>query len=355
LKPVTIHSLSRPISDRFKTSLEKIVNHRFQVIPVPIENNETIEILDLGADSKWLGVESTQFVMVRSVYKTIFEKIKNVYLAFQTGSRRRVLLTGTPGTGKTMFLSYLLYRLLKEDSTSRNRTFSIIVDTCNGCALIKPDNSIFISDINSGAFSKELSMKNTWYVKDIEDKVKPYEFKAFILFISSPNKEGIGSKFLKLNPLELYMPLWEWWELELARTIIFPHVPENVLHTLYDWFGGVVRSTLSNVQPPPPSSPPPLLLLLSISSSDEYYRHYIDSALSMFKDILATAQFDYIINLTGSKAIWYDKAKLIIDQVIHIVPDESLESILLQICSPNARNELLKQLGSALEVGKHFR
>jgi len=178
------------------------------------------------------------------------------------------------------------------------------------------------------------------------------------------------------------MPLWEWWELELARTIIFPHVPENVLHTLYDWFGGVVRTTLSIVPPPPPPAaqqqqqppqqqqsqqqqqqqppPPPqqqqsLLLLPSNSSSDKYYRDYIDSTLSKFKGVLATTQFDHIINLIGSKAIWYDKANLIIHQVIHIVPDESLESMLLQICSPNARNELLKELGSALQVGKQFR
>ena len=130
--------------------------------------------ITLSGGVAWLGLKRLSApLFIRSCYKELWDKVKE--------HRYDVLITGTPGTGKTGFLAYMLYRLKK-----KGRNFNIVIDVDENLYLITPDNEVR-SGTRGTHFKNELADKTTWYLFDARRGVPgPLTALCKVIVTSSP-------------------------------------------------------------------------------------------------------------------------------------------------------------------------
>jgi len=157
--------------------------------------------------------------------------------------RNRLLLTGTPGTGKSQ-LGVLIIPVLLD----RQRNYTIILDFGFVFCLIYPDNhpEILIRNLENPPLA--LSNPANLYIFDARKHTRPFDadgVRAKMLILSSPNEDHF-SAFKNLNPLTLWMPLWSQSELLFLRAACFPHRTAQDVASLFSDWGGTPRYTVVN-------------------------------------------------------------------------------------------------------------
>ncbi|OWZ08652.1 LOW QUALITY PROTEIN: Crinkler (CRN) [Phytophthora megakarya] len=153
-----------------------------------------------------LPLTEHQMLYVRSSYKSIADQALS---KVDQNRRKYAIIAGTPGIGKSVFVYYVMWRLIKEkkrvllfDSVG---TFYFDSTTMLTCSTL-PDKS------NLKFWSTDL-----WCLVDSLDPTGitalPY-LRCSILLASTPRRDYIG-EFRKLvpTPVVLYMPLWTKEEL----------------------------------------------------------------------------------------------------------------------------------------------
>jgi hypothetical protein len=207
----------------------------FPLCQVPFYNN----IYNATERAGWISFEENipsttlKSLYIRDAYRTIASRINP--------GVNKAIITGTPGIGKSLFLIYLLWKLVKEG----NRVLLIY----------HPFNIYY--DGKGGVFgfaSKHLPLDNDdsfwndtlWCLFDAKFKKEadlgefPLELCKFILS-TSPRREMVNDFKKPPEPLEFYMPTWTEAELEEIAPL-FPEATE--WRDRFEKLGGIPRHVL---------------------------------------------------------------------------------------------------------------
>lgn len=205
----------------------------------------TANVIDL--EEPWLIENAPRRLFVRECYPQLLKRMLDL---LQLGRQNtgdfgaRLLLTGTPGTSKSQFSTYMLWRLLQD----RARSYQLIVDYDNAFAVIPPDGEVRILARNPYSPPVELSNPNSLYLFDARENTLPFgggAIRAKMVVFSSPHELHFGAFQNKL-PFELWMPLWPKAEIMFLRAACYSERDPQEVSDLYDAWGGTPRFTVVN-------------------------------------------------------------------------------------------------------------
>jgi hypothetical protein len=200
-------------------------------------------------------------LFVRECYRKLYDIVAKL----PTTESIRILLTGTPGVGKSAFLIYFVIRYLYESRTTpdpieptglQDDKQSEISSQVRDVLIFQPAESqneyyAFAGPniVRIGTYSDFQAfflLPTTWYLVDWKPKSKPVSKPAATLFALSPNsiRDEDFLDFEKQLAMRLCMPVWTYNELEVCRHHIFPELSNESLNYIYDRVGGVPRSCL---------------------------------------------------------------------------------------------------------------
>lgn len=118
------------------------------------------------------------------------------------GAARNVLITGSPGIGKSIFLLFVMCKCKLEGKSFVYRHFNDVA-----CFLFHGDK-VYKSAVPSGVFSI-LSHPDVWF---LADSIPPLTRMNRSLMVSSPH-ESLCKNFKKAHPCATYyMPIWSYEE-----------------------------------------------------------------------------------------------------------------------------------------------
>jgi hypothetical protein len=175
---------------------------------------------------------------IRESYKTIASSIKP--------GINKAIITGTPGIGKSLFLIYLLWKLVKA-----GKRVLLIYHPCT----IYYDGQGHVFELNAtpSVTNHDFWNADLWCLFDAKDKeavhlsALPYEMCTFILSMS-PRREMVNDFKKPPVPQEFYMPTWSEAELE-AIVPFFPNVTE--WRDRFENLGGIPRHVMEvTIRPP---------------------------------------------------------------------------------------------------------
>mmetsp|Transcript_14414 Transcript_14414/g.27096 ORF Transcript_14414/g.27096 Transcript_14414/m.27096 type:complete len:456 (-) Transcript_14414:411-1778(-) len=157
----------------------------------------------------------------------------------------KVIITGTPGIGKSLFLFYLLWKLVVKEGKWVLIMYgesNIYYDGKGGVCTLET--------IPSAANYSFWNDEPLWCLFDSKGKNGaylghiPYDRCNFILS-TSPRRELINDFKKSHAPQYFYMPLWNQTELE-AIAPMFRHVTEATWRDRFDILGGIPRQVLED-------------------------------------------------------------------------------------------------------------
>jgi hypothetical protein len=177
---------------------------------------------------------------IRESYRTIESNFKP-----RMHGKLKIIIVGTPGIGKSLFLFYLLWKLVVKEG----KRVLIMYGALN--VYYDGKGGVFsLETIPSAANYSFWNNESLWCLFDAKGKNEaylgkiPYDRCNFIL--STFPRQGLINDFKKsYAPQYFYMPLWNQTELE-AIAPMFPHVSENVWRDRYDVLGGIPRNVLED-------------------------------------------------------------------------------------------------------------
>ena len=176
---------------------------------------------------------------IREVYEELFEIIYKNNEHIDTKKRiNRMAITGTPGTGKSVFLFYILWRLANIKSTE---TVILHRQCDSGRIHVFQNDGCWIAHTLTEV-DGFLSDSTTWYLADtLSDP--PGERNAATVLVSSPARKHYSTflKHLPIPPLH-YLPLWSLEELKLVASS-YGRKPE-IVEERFKKIGGVARFVL---------------------------------------------------------------------------------------------------------------
>jgi len=175
---------------------------------------------------------------VRSAYKVIY---KAAMAKENENERKYAIVTGTPGIGKSAFLYYVFWRMVK----AKKRVFFITTITqsvyFDGANMLAIDSMPLRSDW-------QFWTNDLWCLIDSADPIKIPGLPVAdcsILLATSPRRDHLGDfKKLAPPPAVFYMPLWSHDELK-SITGLYPAV--NSWENRFKVLGGVPHYVLQNV------------------------------------------------------------------------------------------------------------
>jgi hypothetical protein len=157
----------------------------------------------------------------------------------------KAIVTGTPGIGKSLFLIYLLQKLVKE-----GKRVLIVYHPLN----IYYDGKGGVFEIKGGQFPHNGNIsfwnKSLWCLFDAKGKNEadvnelPYEFCNFILS-TSPRRDMVNDFKKPPVPQYFYMPPWTESELEVIVPMFPPHTTSE-WHDRFEILGGIPRHVLED-------------------------------------------------------------------------------------------------------------
>ena len=206
---------------------------------------EEVKVLQLSQKTVFLGAAGLpSAIFVRKCYEDLWTIAEYMVDQRKEAGQRvtnfRLVITGTPGIGKSIFGLYLLYQLrvthgdditvVWEDARAKERT------------LFK-GRDVRIGGLDS--FRKELSDSNTFYVCDGMGAVAR---NATTFVLCSPGA-GNWKEFVKAPGTDVrYMPVWYLEELLACRAELFSNITEEKALQLYGVWGGVPREVLEKAE-----------------------------------------------------------------------------------------------------------
>ena len=173
---------------------------------------------------------------IRESYRTIASRILEV------NGIQKVIITGTPGIGKSLFLIYLLWQLVKE----RTRVlfiyypFNIYYDGNGG--VFEFESSSLPSAIDYSFWNESLWCLFDAKFKEEGDLAGLRVGLSTIILSSSPRHKMVNDFQKPPVPDCFYMPIWTEAELE-AIALLFPNSSDE-WHNRFTILGGIPRHVL---------------------------------------------------------------------------------------------------------------
>ncbi|KAG3161418.1 hypothetical protein PI126_g6450 [Phytophthora idaei] len=199
-----------------------------------------------------LPLTERQTLYIRSSYKSIAAQALS---KVDPNRRKYAVITGTPGVGKSVFVYYVMWRLIKDKKrvlfTTRQPPIYFDGSTIHECKQLPYSG-------NQQFWSPDL-----WCLVDSVDPTNvvgmPIE-RCSVLLASTPRRDCIG-EFKKLVPTPdvFYMPLWTTEELATIAPM-YPHAAA-AWQNRFECLGGVPRLVLQDIGTNPQA------LLMSACSS----------------------------------------------------------------------------------------
>ena len=150
-----------------------------------------------------------------------------------SGEVKDIVVTGTPGIGKSMFGYYLLYLLRCEGKT--------VVFELKGAWYRFGDEGAEKGRLDDFYYAGYLDDPESWYLSDPKDRPEE-NFAGTTIVLVSPAFERV-KEFLKLpTSKRIFMPVWSLEELLKCRRVVFPHVLRTDVVKSFGVVGGVARA-----------------------------------------------------------------------------------------------------------------
>ena len=190
--------------------------------------NNTLELVNgtffLGRPS--LGSK----IFIRSCYKELSALILG---GASSDTFHNIVVTGTPGIGKSVFGFYLLYLLRCQGKT--------VVFELKGKWYRFSDAGVVQASLE--AFNERGYMydPNSWYLSDPEDRPKEY-FDGTTVVLVSPRTGRVNEFMKQADSFLFYMPVWSLDELFECQRAVFPYVPATDVRERFGKVGGVARA-----------------------------------------------------------------------------------------------------------------
>jgi hypothetical protein len=184
--------------------------------------------------------ENMKSLYIRKAYEDLFQIIcNNLNSENETKERfHRMAITGTPGTGKSMFLFYILWRLANRETT---KMVILRRQMNHECIYVFRNDGCWIT-CNPDYIGEVLRDPTAWYLTD-DLQPPPNVVKAITILVTSPVKKSY-SKFLEyfyVPPLH-YLPIWSLEELKLAAKS--HSMPLEEVENRFNVIGGIPRYVL---------------------------------------------------------------------------------------------------------------
>lgn len=223
----------------------EVVYKRRKYMDCPTPSKVTVEASVLALeDGTVFPYTQTSVLMIRSVYNKFMDLVFLILKGqYKNGDTRHLFVTGTPGTGKTFFGLYLLYKLGIDPYFSR--TVIIWEEGSRagpGMSLLFHGGVVELG--KPGDFDKYANSGTIFIVNGPDPPLRKLQNIGHVVMCSS-TKDSFGAawQFMKeTNSCTVYMPLWDLCELMLAGQLK-ERKQESVFADYAKW-GGSARSVL---------------------------------------------------------------------------------------------------------------
>ena len=138
-------------------------------------------------------------------------------------ARAQVLIRGTPGIGKTVFLTFLLWSIIQQ---YRGKDITIVYrhGPTNLLAVMKLNSDVvetFTIDAKAAAPSHlAVQVPNNWVLLDACSHLGDPNSTAHTVMVTSPRAD-LYNDYAKFCSRKLWMPVWDWAELSDCRGKVF--------------------------------------------------------------------------------------------------------------------------------------
>jgi hypothetical protein len=200
-------------------------------------------VLELPRGVHWLNDTSATASPPRLYVRPAYQVLLLLAMAFVDHPEvphHRVVITGSSGTGKTSFLSWVLRHLRRLEKPP-----VVVLDVAGFFGRVSSDGAV-TAGTRGASFRQELALRSTVYLCDAtwSECVGP-EIRARTVVVSPPiHAVTVKDPADTMRTLVLVMPLWTMAELETCRSTCYSSVSQEALLELFQLWGGVVRWTL---------------------------------------------------------------------------------------------------------------
>ena len=199
--------------------------------------------LKLSKNIYWLGRDDLRDPMlVRHSYESLYECITDAASVKEDTEERplrKVIITGTPGIGKSFFAYYWLWRRMKDRK-------KVIIETGNYCFIWNPDFACRTLKTRREYISLHTDDPEMVYLVDSDSRKDITNApKCLTIMFSSPRESNFHD-FHKNGAELFYLPLWSMEEMETARKEIYlsPRVSEKQMKAVCAIYGPIPRYAL---------------------------------------------------------------------------------------------------------------
>ena len=168
-------------------------------------------------------------LFIRPCYEDLSELIWEGVI---DGTMKKIVVTGTPGIGKSQFGFYLMYLL-------RCRGKTVVLDK-KGFWYRFSDEGVIVGNRSVFINAGYLQGTNTWFLCDPKNRPEVLVLPTVVLV--SPKTTRTNDFMKQANSRRFYMPVWSLGELLECRRAIFAHVPESDVRKRFGMVGGVARA-----------------------------------------------------------------------------------------------------------------
>ena len=229
---------------------QRNLNLKVLIKDADMEADMTVTILELQDNSTFMGAEklmSTENcksietgisrIMVPKSYDDLWEIAEQLI-----DERGGMVITGTPGIGKSVMGWYFIYRL-----RMKLGLFNLVYqDHASGQqTLYSKDGTVTCASTASDSFNQLLARSDMIYVVDGAGVLS---WAALTFVFTSPDLKGFN-EFLKKPRNRLYhSKVWSKTEILAAHQLLFKNIDESLILELYTKWGGVPWHVLERVE-----------------------------------------------------------------------------------------------------------
>ena len=253
-----------------------------------------------------------EYMFIRNAYKELYG------LIFGPHSQKDILILGSPGIGKTIFMLYILMRVMHE------KKHEIVIY----CKLGEDVEYLCAADCNAPILMEEdmrerylLHHKNTLLLLDAAAELPPiYPFgESRVIFVSSPNDLNYKDFLKSRKPVQLHMPIWTLEEIKSTKKYVseFADFDDVEISKRFDRFGGIPRIIFAN---------------------ENRFQHYVSSQYSAINNAsldTLLAQFSMVDLGAVSHFIFH-----------HVVTNTQYDELSLKFASRHVQNEVINTVVS---------